>query len=219
MLNQQIISSQIQPLSYSQTVKEALSLMGDLKFPQMPVVKDGMYEGMLMEDDLLDADGHETLDNFQYDLLPFSVNANDHFLTAAKLGSEQRLKLVPVINVGKEYLGAIVEEDLLRQFAKLNGVQESGALLVLSMDSDEFSTGQLSKLVETNDAVITQLNTFTDEVSGKMIVTVRINKEEVSDIIATFQRYDYQVIFHAGQEQYENELKRNYNHLMNFLQM
>lgn len=219
MLNQQIISSQITPLSYSQTVKEALALMGDLKFPQMPVVKDGMYEGMLMEDDLLDAEGQETLDSFQYDLLPFSVNGNDHFITAAKLTSEQRLKLVPVINNDKEYLGAIVEEDLLRQFSRLNGVQETGALLVLSMDPDEFSTGQLSKLVETNDAVITQLNTFTEEVSGKMIVTLRINKEEVSDIIATFQRYDYQVIYHAGQEQYENELKRNYYHLMNFLQM
>jgi predicted transcriptional regulator len=219
MLNQQIISSQITPLSYSQTVKEALTLMGDLKFPQMPVVKDGMYIGMLMEDDLLDAEGQETLDSFQYDLLPFSVNGNDHFLTAAKLTSEQRLKLVPVINNDKEYLGAIIEEDLLRQFSRLNGVQETGALLVLSMDPDEFSTGQLSKLVETNDAVITQLNTFTEEVSGKMIVTLRINKEEVSDIIATFQRYDYQVIFHAGQEQYENELKRNYYHLMNFLQM
>jgi predicted transcriptional regulator len=219
MLNQQIISSQIQPLNYSQTVQEALSLMGALKFPQMPVVKDGLYEGMLMEEDLLDAEGQETLDNFQYDLLPFSVNANDHFLTAAKLTSEQRLKVVPVINNDKEYLGSIIEEDLLRQFSKLNGVQETGALLVLSMDPDEFSTGQLSKLVETNDAVIKQLNTFTDEVSGKMIVTVRINKEEVSDIIATFQRYDYQVIFHAGQEQYENELKRNYYHLMNFLQM
>jgi predicted transcriptional regulator len=219
MLNQQIISSQIQPLSYSQTVKEALSLMAELKYPQMPVVKDGLYEGMLIEEDLLDAEGKDTLDNFQYDLLPFSVNGNDHFLTAAKLSSEQRLKLVPVINNDKEYLGSIIEEDLLRQFAKLYGVQETGALLVLSMEPDEFSTGQLSKLVETNDAVITQLNTFTDEVSGKMIVTLRISKEEVSDIIATFQRYDYQVIFHAGQEQYENELKRNYYHLMNFLQM
>ena len=87
------------------------------------------------------------------------------------------------------------------------------------MEQEDFSTGQLSKLVETNDAVITQLNTFTDEANGKIIVTIRINKEEVSDVIATFQRYDYHVIFHSGQEQYENELKSNYNHLMNFLQM
>jgi acetoin utilization protein AcuB len=219
MLNQQLISSQIEPLNYSQTVKEALSLMGDLKFPQLPVVKDGLYEGMLMEEDLLDADSKETLANFQYDLLPFSVKGNDHFLSAARLTAEQRLKIVPVVSTDKEYLGSISEEDLLRQFIKLNGAQEKGALLVLSMDPPEYSTGQLAKLVETNDAIITQLNTFHDEITGKLIVTVRINKEEISDILSTFQRYDYQVIFHAGQEQYENELRRNYFHLMNFLEM
>ena len=219
MLNQQIISSQIEPLNYSQTVKDALYLMGDLKLQQLPVVKDGLYEGLLSEEDLLDADGQDSLANFQYDLLPYSVNALDHFLTAAKLTTEQRLKLIPVISGDKEYLGSISEEDLLRQFSRLNGVQERGALLVLSMNREDYSTGQLAKLVETNDAVITQLNTFYDEATDKLIVTLRINKEEVSDILSTFQRYDYEVIFHAGQEQYENELRRNYFHLMNFLQM
>jgi predicted transcriptional regulator len=219
MLNQQLISSQIEPLNYLQTVKEALNVMSDLKLPQMPVVKDGLYVGMLMEEDLLDADAKETLANFQYDLLPFSVIGNDHFLTAARLNAEQRLKIVPVITAEKEYLGSIFEEDLLKQFVRLNGALEKGALLVLSMNPSEYSTGQLAKLVETNDALITQLNTFNDEITGKLIVTVRINKEEISDILSTFQRYDYQVIFHAGQEQYENELRRNYFHLMNFLEM
>ena len=193
--------------------------MSDLKLPQMPVVKDGLYVGMLMEEDLLDADAKETIANFQYDLLPFSVIGNDHFLTAARLNAEQRLKIVPVITAEKEYLGSIIEEDLLKQFVRLNGALEKGALLVLSMNPSEYSTGQLAKLVETNDALITQLNTFNDEITGKLIVTVRINKEEISDILSTFQRYDYQVIFHAGQEQYENELRRNYFHLMNFLEM
>ena len=219
MLNQQLISSQIEPLNYLQTVKEALNVMSDLKLPQMPVVQDGLYVGMLMEEDLLDADAKETLANFQYDLLPFSVIGNDHFLTAARLNAEQRLKIVPVITAEKEYLGSIMEEDLLKQFVRLNGVLEKGALLVLSMNPSEYSTGQLAKLVETNDALITQLNTFNDEITGKLIVTVRINKEEISDILSTFQRYDYHVIFHAGQEQYENELRRNYFHLMNFLEM
>lgn len=219
MLNQQLISSQVEPLNYSQTVQEALNLMSDLKFPQMPVVQDGIYKGMLLEEDLLDADAKETLENFQYDLLPFSVNGSDHFLSAARLTAEQRLKLVPVITVEKEYLGSILEEDLLKQFIKLNGAAEKGALLVLSMEPSEYSTGQLAKLVETNDAHITQLNTFLDEMTGKLIVTVRINKEEISDILSTFQRYDYQIIFHAGQEQYENELRRNYFNLMNFLEM
>ena len=131
----------------------------------------------------------------------------------------RNLKIVPVVSNEKELIGAITYDDLLRQFFLTTGVHERGGLLVLSMDASDYSLGQISKLVETNNAFITQLNTYTDEVTSQLIVTLRINKEEISDIVATLQRYDYHLIFHAGEEQYENELRRNYNHLMNFLEM
>lgn len=219
MRNEQIISSQIIALEYNQTVGDALDRMDSLAVGQLPVIKDGRYEGLLKEEDLLDAGGDDLLSGFEGELLPFAVNADDHFLSAAKLLAAQRLKLVPVISAEKEYVGTISEEDLLRQFSRLNGVQETGALIVLAMSHSDYSISQISRLVETNDAFITQLNTFTDEVTGQLVVTMRINKQEVSDVLATFQRYDYQVIFHAGEEQYENELRRNYNHLMSFLEM
>jgi hypothetical protein len=73
--------------------------------------------------------------------------------------------------------------------------------------------------VETNDAYITQLNTYPENDSGQIIVTIKINKVEVSDIVATFQRYDYSVRYYFGEEQYANELKENYNHLLAYLNM
>ena len=51
-----------------------------------------------------------------------------------------------------------------------------------------------------------------------MQVTIRINKLEVSDIISTFQRYEYNVKYYFGEEMYENELRTNYDNLMNFLE-
>jgi Mg/Co/Ni transporter MgtE len=219
MLNQQLISSQIEPLQFNQSVQDALHLMNSLEMPQAPVVNEGIYLGLIQEEDLLDAPPEDLLSAYQFDFLPVSVLGTDHFLSAARLAALRQLKIIPVVSNEKEFIGAITSDDLLRQFFLILGVQERGGLLVLSMDFSDYSLGQLSKLVETNDAFITQLNTYTEEVTGKLIVTLRINKEEISDIVATLQRYDYQVIFHAGEEQYENELRRNYNHLMNFLEM
>jgi hypothetical protein len=71
--------------------------------------------------------------------------------------------------------------------------------------------------VETNDAQIIQLNTYSDAASGNFYITLRINKTEISDIVATFQRYEYQVKYYFGEELYENELRNNYDHLMNYL--
>ncbi len=40
---------------------------------------------------------------------------------------------------------------------------------------------------------------------------------EISDIIATLQRYDYIIRYYFGEEEYENELKENYDLLMAYL--
>ena len=73
--------------------------------------------------------------------------------------------------------------------------------------------------MESNDAQITQLNTFADPESGTTQVTIRVNKLEVSDIISTFQRYEYNVKYYFGEELYENELRTNYDNLMNYLKI
>jgi hypothetical protein len=101
----------------------------------------------------------------------------------------------------------------------MNGADEPGAIIVLEMPRANFSFSEISKLVETNDAHITQLNTHYNNTEQVMHVTLKINKFEISDIVATFQRYEYNVKYYFGEELYENELRSNYDHLMNYLNM
>jgi hypothetical protein len=61
------------------------------------------------------------------------------------------------------------------------------------------------------------LNSFADPETGLSQVTIKLNKLEVSDIINSFQRYEYNVKYYFGEELYENELKSNYDNLMHFL--
>ena len=90
---------------------------------------------------------------------------------------------------------------------------------MLEMETKQYSFNEISKLVETNDAQITQLNTSVDTETGIMQVTIRINKPEVSDIVASFQRHEYNVKYYFGEELYTNELRSNYDNLMNYLKI
>ena len=74
-----------------------------------------------------------------------------------------------------------------------------------------------ARLIETNDAFVTQLNTYIEQVSGMFIVTFKVSKTEISDILATLQRYDYAVRYYFGEEFYENDLKENFDNLMAYL--
>jgi len=116
-------------------------------------------------------------------------------------------------------LGVVTYPDLLKYSSEFMSLNDPGGLIVLEMDSKNYSSNEVSRLVESNDAQITQLNTSIDPKTGLMEVTIKINKLEVSDIVSTFQRHDYNVKYFFGEELYENELRTNYDNLMNYLRI
>jgi len=149
----------------------------------------------------------------------FFVNENDHFLKALQLAVENRLSVIPVIDENKNLLGVVSYRELLKQASEFMNVKDPGGLIVLELETNSYSFSEISRLVETNDAQITQLNTYTNPQTGLMQVTIKINKTEISDIVATFQRYEYNVKYYFGEELYENELRSNYDNLMNYLKL
>lgn len=219
MLNKDLISASVPTLSLTDTVFQALQLMTDYHLSHLPVIThDEKYLGLVSEDQLLNIEDDTTLlEKIQAEFLSMSVNANMHLVEAVHMTNEYNISVTPVIDNDMNWVGAITTPDLLRYVGKLYGMDVPGGLIVLELEKREFSFSQISKLVETNDAYITQLNTHFDNNLGVLFVTIKISKFEISDIVATFQRYDYNVKYYFGEELYENELKTNYDHLMNYL--
>jgi acetoin utilization protein AcuB len=219
MLNQALISAPAPPLHPADTVGQAIDLLEELKVNQWPVVDEGVYKGLILDDMLIDADEDRTLSSFLYDLMPLSVQADEHFLSAVRMMTGSRLNVVAVTSQEKEYTGVILQNDLLQRLSAYAGAEAPGGMIVLEISPQDYAPGEINRLVETNNAQIRQLNTEFSEETGLLRVVIRINKQEISDIIATFQRYDYRVVYFAGEQQYENELRRNYHHLLHFLEM
>jgi acetoin utilization protein AcuB len=218
VLNKEIISDALPSLNPGDTVAQALDLMMDFHVTQLPVVAENKLLGLIAEDILLNvSNSQELISQSEINFSKIAVHGNSHFFEAVKCINENNLTVVPVIEEESEYLGAITAVDLLRELGKTIGINETGAVIVLEIEKINFSFSEISKLVETNNAQITQLNTFSDNRSGTMYITIKLNKFEIADIIATFQRYEYQVKYYFGEESYQNELKNNYDHLMNYL--
>lgn len=193
--------------------------MDDLKVENWPVVEEGVFMGTLSEEVLMDAEVDAKLAELKTEMLPFSIGLEEHVVSALRLMAERRLDILPAITANNEYLGVITHADLLQQLSSLLGTHLPGGLLVLEVSPTDFSPGEISRLIETNNAQMMQMNTSIDPVSGFYNIVIRINKQEVSDIIATLQRYDYRVTYFVGEEQYQNELRRNYHHLFHFIDM
>lgn len=195
----------------------ALQCMEDFDVQHLAVVKDDYFLGLVTKSDLLDVAETNTIETITDQFLIIGLNGSAHFLNALDLFTKHQLTLLPVLNEQRECIGVITQQNLNDRLAPFLGVAQQGAILVLSMSPLQYSLAEMSRLVETNNAQIVQLNTFYDEANANLIVTLKLNRDEAGAIIATFQRYDYQVLHYFGNATLNNDLEDHYHHLMNYL--
>jgi predicted transcriptional regulator len=213
----QLIAPEIPVQRPTDAVGTVLRQMEESRVQQLPVSDGEKYLGLVSEDDLLDEREETVLSTLQDRFNTSHAKVSDYFLVAARLMHVMDLDLVPVLNEKGELEGVITQRAILHELARKTGSEEYGSMVVLEMQPKDYSVGEMSRLVESNDAIITQLNTWADPATHLMNVIVRINKSEISDIVATFQRHDFHVRYYQGEELFRNELQTNLDHLMNYL--
>ena len=217
MLVSEIIQSSVPVLHFTDKVEDAITLLQNNSLQHLAVIDNENYEGLISMDELLSADEADTVDMLAAKLMHISISDDQHILAALRFITEYNVTALPVVSASKEYLGVITETILLQSLATFLSVEMPVGVFVLEMPNKKFSIGEICRLVETNDAFVTQVNTYTDHVSGMLMVTFRINKTEVSDVLATLQRYEYNVKYFFGEEHYQNKIKENFENLMAYL--
>ncbi len=219
MLTTELINQTIPRLKLQDSVAKALQLITDYRVNHLPVVAaDGRFLGLVGEDDLLDADEARGTLQYMQDLFVYAaVKENEHFLNAVSCSNHYDSSVVPVVNEEKELIGCITLTDLLKSLGEFAGANEIGGIIVMEMERSQFAISEISRLVESNDAHILHLNTTVHPETGLLTVTLHLNKKEIAAIVATFERYEYDVIYFFGDEKFENEIHSNYRHLMNYL--
>lgn len=218
MLTIELINNNIPRLQLKDTVSKALTLVNDFRVTHLPVVDNDKYLGLISEEDLTDAEESKMpIELMQENFIVAAVHDNEHFLNAVTCSNQYDSTVVPVINEENEYLGVITTNDLLKTLGNFAGTNEIGGIIVLEMERSQFTISEISRIIESNDATILHLNTTVHAETGMLTVTIHVNKKEISAIVATFERYDFDVIYYFGNEKFENEIHSNYRHLMNYL--
>ena len=220
MTTLQLIDNTIPQLQLEDTVKKALQLIADFKCTHLPVVEKDKLLGLISEDDLLDKNIEGArIELFQSDFVPAKVNGAHHFLTAVPVCNLYQTNVIPVVNESNELLGCIRNFGLIHALGNFCGANEFGGLVVLEMEPSRLAISEINSIVESDGATILHLNVSPISTGQLLQVTIQINKREISTIIASFERYEYSVVYYSGEELFENDLETNYKNLMTYLQI
>ena len=215
MRAKELITEEIPPLTHTDSGEKALRWMDEFKVSHLPVLKNGNFVGVLSESDVLDKmDLVETLDKL-FDHLPRPyVFENAHIYEVLSKISEHRVSVLPVLDENEKYLGCTSVYHLLTVIANTGSIKESGGILVIEVNSIDYSMAQIAQIVESNNAKILSSYIMTSTDSNKLEVTLKINQIELTRIIRTFERYDYVI---KASFQKSEDIQSRYDSLMNFL--
>ena len=213
----QLIDNTFVSVDLHDKISLAIESMEAQQCAHLPVMEGDLFLGMIAEDDLLDADSTDEISSLRRFFINAFVRSGDYFMQALKVRSKFNIDCVPVLNEKNELEGIVGIGKMLDQISNVTSVNGSGSMLVLEINRFDYALGEINRLVESNDANIMQLNTVMDPASEQIQIILRINKEEISDIVATFQRHEYQVLYYYGEESYNNSLQDNLDHLLNYL--
>lgn len=217
MLAKELINYNIPVLQLNDKVSKALGLLNDFHLTNLPVVTNETYLGIISEADLLDVEEDRTIESLQQNFVHAFVPTNEHFLKAVNISIQHDTTLVPVVNSNNEFEGSITVSDLLKTLGNFSGAGEIGGLIVLEMNRAQFAISEISRIVESNNCTILHLNTTTNSNTGLLTVTIHTNKKEIDSVLATFERYDYTIVYSYGSEKSSDEINTNYQNLMSYL--
>ena len=220
MIARDLISNNIPPLKTTDTGDKALNWMADFHVMHLPIIEDGKLVGVISENDIFDLDQPELpIKAYRLELRKPFIVAGEHIYEVIKKVIQLKLSVIPVIEEDQSYLGVITHESLLNYFAQSASLQQPGGVLILEVDSRDYSMSEIARLVESENASILSSLVTSRPSAIRVEVTLKINRQNLGAISNTFQRFGYEVKAAFQEDEYFQSLQERFDSLMHYLEI
>jgi CBS domain-containing protein len=220
MFASKLISDNVPPLKPADTCGRALLWMDELRVNALPVIKNREYLGLVIKSAISNPLLATT--RIQDADLQFNrvfVFENQHVYDLTKVASLHKLDLVPVLNDLEEYIGLVTVNDLVAYFAESKSVYMPGGIVILELGFKDYSMTQIAQIIESDGAHILSASVSATGDPQKIELTIKVDKVDLTRILASFYRYSYNVVASYHQSEHRDDLKNRYDSLMHYLNM
>lgn len=218
MIAKELISFHIPSISCNDSGADALALMDDNRVSHIAVVEGDDYKGLISDSEIYDLEDESLpLSKVKPNLMRPFVNGFSHSYEIISLLSDFNITAIPVLDDKEQYLGVISSQDLVKEFTKITNANEPGGILILGLNVRDYSMAQVAQIIEGDNAKILSSYTSSQEDSLKIELILKINRTDLSSIIAAFDRYDYDVKASFHQSVHDEDVERRYEQFIKYL--
>src|SRR5690554_7467176 len=99
----------------------------------------------------------EPLGNHRYSSMSRYVFDRQHIYDVVETASRLKLTLIPILDVNKQFLGVITQQDLLQRFNKLITTHTPNGILQIKIKIHNYTLSKITQIVEDADGKILSL--------------------------------------------------------------
>ncbi len=219
MTTGEIIKNDIYPVGPDDTTQRLLEKMAEYKVAQLPVVQHNVFLGLVEEDHLLEQVHDERMEASSSSRLlkQIFIYEGQHVFDALRLFQMHQLDLLPVIDEQQQYKGVISSKNLIDCLAENFVAEEQGGIIVLEIGNRDNSLSHIAQIVESENTQILSSNVRSFPDSTRLEVTLKLNRIEISAIVASFSGHDYLIKAIYNDMRGYDSTRDRYDQLMNYL--
>lgn len=218
MLAEELINLMIPPLKPTDTGQTALNWMDEFRVTQLPVVDQKKFVGLITEENILEMNNPSLpIADYDLDYKDAQVLPDIHYLDLLKKADQHKISILPVTSSTGDYLGVVSVSDISAALAQMLNGYGPGGIIVLSMKERDYSLSQISRHIESNDTKILSSFVQNDKDPEYVKLTLKLNKSDLSRVIATLERHQYKILTYFQEGQSEDQDKDRLDLLFKYL--
>lgn len=211
------INKDFKYLSIDQPVSEVKKFFQILPFTHFPVVENGALAGMLAQHDISNLPNNESsLADYKHLFKFYKSDHPESCIELIHLFALYNTDILPVTDKDNIYLGYFELDEILRLFYKTPFISQSSITLLLETNLNNYSMGEIAQIVESNNVKLLGLyiSKFNED---KVQITLRMEGEEINEVIQSLRRYDYTIITQNEEDVLIDEIKDRAAYLEKYL--
>jgi len=198
------------------SLKSVVRFFKNTTFSHVAVIEKGRFLGVLSEDDLENLKVDEKIEGYRYSLDNFFTRKDANWLDVLEGFARNEANLLPVLGENEEVLGYYDLTDVVGVFIDTPFFTEPGNILVVAKGIKDYSFSEVAQIVESNNAKY--IGGFITEMMNDVVqITLKISTENFSDVVQTFRRYNYNIVFGNSDDKFLEDLKERSDYLDKYL--
>lgn len=210
------ITELVEVFDISTPLEELQRFFRESAYSHVGVVQDNKFLGVLAEEDLSNFEPGSVLEEHRASLEIFFAIKEASWLDVLKIFTSNQANLVPVLDETGVVLGYYDLIDILDFLVETPFFNEPGGLLVVAKGVKDHTFSEIAQIVESNNARL--LGAFISGHENDVIqTTIKISSGNLNEVIQTFRRYNYGILFGNIDDQFLENLKQRSAYLDKYL--